>query len=42
MLDTNTDSATQSMAHAADLLRCAAATAYTAIAAARCSCASMK
>ncbi len=28
MLNTNTDSANQSMAHAADLLRCAAATAY--------------
>jgi hypothetical protein len=28
MLNTNTDSATQSMAHAADLLRCASASAY--------------
>lgn len=28
MFDSKTDSATQSMAHAADLLRCAAATAY--------------
>jgi hypothetical protein len=28
MLDTHAESASQSMAHAADLLRCAAATAY--------------
>ncbi|MCI8209590.1 hypothetical protein AUC61_08580 [Pseudomonas sp. S25] len=28
MLNTNTDSAAKTMAHAADLLRCAAATAY--------------